>query len=1415
MMTHSVHNHLFKRLKRYLPPHLAEYLRPNIATDAALTIAIHITSVRYVLSTYLPRYLVDLIAQDPTPGKVSGGFRYGTVMFADVSGFTAMSEKLSVLGKEGAEEITAIVNEYFDTMLDISAEYGGDLLKFGGDALLIFFEGEDGAHRAVVTAQKMQQAMTAFVQVKTSLGEFPLKMSIGMGTGPVFLANLGTVEGMEYAVMGRALSNMAKAEDRAAATQVMVDQNTKDAAADIAEFSDAGDDFWLLENVAPFTPSENYLSQEIEPPPLLAGGEALELLESCLPHITVIEGLRPFVPDDLLSRLIAGPQQPSLPGSHRPVTVMFANFYGIDEIIETLGQAHEDAITQILNTHFVTMSRILARFGGVVNKVDTYAIGHRIMALFGALHAHEDDPQRAVRAAVEMNRALGKVNERAAKILSELPSDAEFGTEPLKQRIGLNSGFVFAGNVGSTARREYSVMGDEVNLTARLMGIAKEGDVLISQSTARHVRNIFELQAQEPVKVKGKSKPVANYVVSGERERPQRWANLVSIPIVGRAPELKKGYNAVEQARNGQGNLLILSGVSGIGKTRLAEEIAYYGERAELDLLAGTCLSYGHTLAYHPWAELLRAYFDIHPNDPPQARIQAVQRGMAAIDEADWLPIIADVLGLDIPDNDLTRALDAKLRRQRIFDLTLKLLQKRAAARPLIVVIEDAHWADPASMELITYVARNIAQHPVLLILPHRPDDGLPDWAAHTHATSIVLGDLDDEACLEIVYAMVGRIELPASIRQLILSKGDGNPFFISEVVRVLMDSGALEQDEGGQWRVVHDMAAVELPDTIHGMIISRIDRLLETDRRILQTASVVGRVFGYRIVDGVYVYGDRSDSLHKHLNYLSGVGLTELADSEDELYRFKHLTTREVVYESLSFEQRRGLHRRIATFIEKIFHDTLGEQISLLAYHTFEGQDWGKALYYNMETARHAQKEFANDTALSAYLRVLEAARKLEADEDTYPERLLAHESLGEVLTLLGRYDEALEHYAAARKIVEGERPSVDQYRHLADLCRKTADVYEKRSEYDTAFEWLEKGLRYLDEKEATIEAARIYLLGAGVYFRQGKNEEAIAWCERSLAVSSQIRVREAGQAMGQAYYLLGAVYTRRGDFNRAVQFCSESVRVYQNIDDIVGLSHAYNNLGMVYSDRGDWEKAGEAYRKSLTMKQTIGDVLYQAFLNNNLGNIHLYRGEWQKALHLFEQSYIIWKQVGAMLPEAVTASNMAQVYIYQADWYNTQEYLSHSQTIFTKIGSDDFLPELERRWGELYLRTSRLNRALSHIRRSIELAVKQEARLEEGMSCRMLGLVHLARGETGPAEIVLGKSLKTLTDLNSEYEAAKTKLALARLMWQSAPEEAQAYLGQATEVFEKLGAKADLSEARELAGEQAGREDKAGYNR
>lgn len=1393
-----------EQLYPYLPPHIARYYKSEVELVEVMTLAKHIQAIRRELSTYLPRYLVRSIYANPTPGNVSGGFHYGAVLFADVSGFTAMSEKLSVLGKEGAEEITHIVNNYFSTMLEINDEHGGDLLKFGGDALLIFFEGRLGSHKALGMAQAMMNAMDRFTQVKTSQGTFPLRMKIGMACGSIFLASLGTPESMDHAVMGSTLYKMAQSEHNATAGEIVVHDEVKQATSDIADFVPVGEGYWKLENLHHTVEvhRETIPAEDLPAPDV--GLDVDFLIQNILRDAEITNGLKPFVPEELFTRIANDPNRIAVYGSHRPVTITFTNFLGIDPIIENLGIDHVTSITAILNRHFVTMSEVITRFGGTVNRLDAYSNGHRILALFGALQAHEDDPQRAVRAGVEMNRALNEVNQETREILEAIPGmQDQFNTPPLTQRIGVNSGFVFGCNAGSGKRREYTVMGDQVNLTARLMAIAKEGEVLIGQSTARQVEDTFILVEKEAVKVKGKTEPVKNFTVSEVKEQAHWKTKLASHPIIGREKELQLGREVIQQVISGKARVLVISGVSGLGKTRLAEELAWYGDLEGMSLVIGTCLSYGKTMAYHPWAEVLRELFGISMTDSGQStsdRIAALQRGMEAIGEGGWSPVIAAVLGLEIPENNLTRDLDPKLRCQRVLDLTVKLINDKAYSKPLMLVIEDAHWADPASLDLIDYVARNISGHPILFMLAHRPDIGLPDWTAYPNAVDMPLEDLSDEACKQLIADMLGGLQLPHDMYDVILSRGCGNPFFIGEVVRALVDIGVLKRDSDGNFQVVQDIPRVELPDTIHGVIISRIDRLLATDRHILQVASVIGRVFAYRTLDDVYPYEDLETSLRERLNYLNELGLTEIQVIETELYRFMHLTTREVVYEGLPYEHRRSLHREIGDYIEEVYKENLSEQTNLLAYHYYEGQAWEKALNYNLVAARRAQREFANDTAILSGQRALEAADNLDPDVDTGEYRLGAHETIGEVMSLTGQYEGALEQYELATAIVAHFPVSVEKQRRLAELCRRSAEVFERQSEYETALEWLDKGLAYLDLDQVLIETADIYLLGAGVFHRQAKNEQASQWCQKSREIARQIDTHEGKRSLAQAYYLEGAILHRIGDLTRSMELCKHSLNIYQDIGDVVGEARAYNNLSNAYADLGQWEEALKALEKSLEINQRIGNIFEQGNVANNLAYIHLERGEWEQAKNLFIESNQIWKRIGAAFPDAVTLSNLAQVYIYQENWEQSYRTLNESQDLFEAIGSDDFLAELERRWGEYYLGTGDIEQALRHTRHAVEVAEEQEARLDWGLSLRVLGGIHLKQGDYDQAQKSLHEALDILEELGSDYEAAKTVLVMAHLALEQRKDFDRIKLEQACMTFKELDAKADIEQAKSL---------------
>jgi class 3 adenylate cyclase/tetratricopeptide (TPR) repeat protein len=1392
------------QLSPLLPAHLAQKLTPDIKPDDIVKITQRIRSVRNVLSTYLPRYLVEEIELDPTPGRVSGDFREGAVLFADVSGFTAMSSKLSALGKEGAEEITGIVNSYFTRMLDISRRYRGDLLKFGGDALLIYFEGESGALCSLAAGNAMQMAMRHFSALETSQGVFPLRMKIGIACGSIFMVNLGTPENMDYAILGNTLAGMAQAESIASPGQIVVSDRVRQATGSFVDFDPAGDRFWQVK--AFNLPRDLYDDLMVDKPSKKQFAEfgTPNQIADCLQDVKIIAGLSPYVPDELLSWIITDPARLSLYSSHRPVTVMFANFYGIDDFIDGVGQAYPDTITRILNAHYIAMSEVNFRYGGTISRLDTYTKGNRFLIVFGALRAHEDDPKRAVRTALEMNHRLTGVNDQIGELLDEVPGLRKISDSlKIKQRIGVNSGFVFAGNTGSGTRREYTVMGDQVNLTARMMGIAQDGEVLIGQSTARQLGGDFNLMEKERVLVKGIQEPVRNFLVQGIHESSRGKATQGTGLIAGRNEEIRLANGVVDNTLQGKGGVLVIRGVSGIGKTRLSEEIIAYGRSKNMEVLFGTCLSYGKTMTYHPWAELLQSFFDIQAADHSRGslnRIEAIQRQMDSINEGLWTPVIGTVMGLGVPDNDITREMDPKLRRQRVLDLTLKLLETRAQRQPLMLVIEDTHWADPASLDLIDYICRNIANQPVMVVLPQRPDEGLPEWSAYPHALTLELADLPRDASMEIINDLLGDAQLSDTIYDTILAKGGGNPFFIAEVLRALIDSSALQQDSGGIWQVSKVMSAVEIPDTIHGVILSRFDRLLATHRRILQVAAVIGRIFDSPTLDGVYPYADVGRSLHRHLKTLNDLGLTELHAIEREIYRFIHLTTREVVYDSLSFEHRRSMHRKIGDFIERTSMDTVSEQINLLAYHYYEGQAWEKAMNFYLAVTRHAQREFANETAILSGQRALEAATNLGPDVDTRRERIDAHDTLGEVLTLVGRYDEALNHCNLARYILEAPPHLPDQPRQMAEICRKIAAVYERRSEYENALEWLDKGLKCLGGDEVSIEAVRIYLLGTGIYRRQGLNEEATEWCHKSIQVASQIKTREGQQATAQAYYNLGGIEYRRGDMESAAAHCRQSLEIYHQIDDIAGQARAYTNLGAAYSDLGDWGRAVDAYNASLTINQRIGDVQRQGFLANNLANIHLNRGELDQAAGLFHQSNAIWKRIGSPLPDAVTLSNLAQVYIYQEKWEEAHTCLSHSEAIFKDIGSDVYIPEVERRWGELLLKTGLHDRALEHLNRSIKLAIEQDSKLERGMSLRVLGEVYLAENDYDAARDSLVKCLDILKSLNSDYEAAKVILDITRLGLRTNKDVNQDLLEEAVSTFQQLEAQRDLAEAMEL---------------
>ena len=516
---------------------------------------------------------------------------------------------------------------------------------------------------------------------------------------------------------------------------------------------------------------------------------------------------------------------------------MFVNFVGSTEILERLGDDGTGEAVHILNAYFSAVHDTVEKYGGLLVGCDLNAVGDKLLIVFGAPVAHEDDDDLAVRCALDLQKGL---------VTSGLP---------FRHRIGINSGFVFCGDVGSSFRKEYTVMGDHVNLAARLMGVASEGQILVSQSVYSKARARFLFEAQSPVQVKGKSQPVQVYALTASKEDAPR-RRISATELVGRDQELALIHETAESAFSGQGRVLSISGPAGVGKSRLAGELEKWWQSRGGLVLKGNCQTYGTNIPYLPWIAMLKSLFHLSDDDSNQERGAKVESTVSRLcpDLSDWTPLVGNLLGASIPESQELQLLDPKLRHQRLLNMLRELLLAEADSSRLLLLVDDAHWIDTASAELLDYVARNAGHRPVLICIVQRPDTILQLKSKELDIfVEIVLGELDDSLAVNLVRSITGMSAVPEELRRLVVERARGNPLFVEEVVGSLMDTGELRQNATtGDYELSHGLNDVDVPDTVQGIIMARLDRLGEETRNVLRSASVVGSSFQYSVVRDV-----------------------------------------------------------------------------------------------------------------------------------------------------------------------------------------------------------------------------------------------------------------------------------------------------------------------------------------------------------------------------------------------------------------------------------------------------------------------------------------------------------------------------------------------------------------------------------
>ncbi|MHB8510524.1 MAG: adenylate/guanylate cyclase domain-containing protein, partial [Candidatus Dormibacteria bacterium] len=864
--------------------------------------------------------------------------RDGSLVFADISGFTALSERLAQRGKAGAEEVVQLVNHCFNQFINLAHDDGAGVLKFGGDALLFFIDGGGHEKRACRAAVRMQQALRELGALRTSVGEVELGMSIGIHSAPFHFFLLGESH-RELIATGPEVSLAVELEHAASRGQVLVSEAIAAVIDEDAVGERIGPGYLLLHDPTEGQPS---------------GPVPLPLPISVNPATFIPRVLRAYLADGHVEE------------EHRQATLGFVRFGGVDSLIRGAGP---DAAAAQLRQLMADVQAAVDEEGVLLHHTDIDADGGKIYLIAGVPTASDRDEERMLRA-----------TRRILESSTELPL-----------RIGVNRGRVFVGVIGTEFRRTFDVIGDAVNLAARLMSHAEPGQILASPQVVDRSHTEFESLAMVPFAVKGKAEPVQAFLV-GQRVGARQTMPHRPLPLVGREREMRLIEASLISAVQGRGGVVELVGNAGIGKSRLLHEMS----RAcgAMGTWAAVCQPYESATPYFAFREMLRTLLDVAPGGDLDATTELLHHRVRALgdDLLPWTPLLAIPLDLVVRSTPEVEQLGSAFRRDRLNAVVHTILE-RALPNPTLFSIEDVHWMDEASADLLRHLARQLHNLPWLFCVTRRPEKGRLVLERAKTTVRIDLGALSAEASAELASAAATEWSLPPERAAVLGSRAGGNPLFLRELVR--------SAGEGGD--------AAEIPETVEAVITARIDRLDPRDRSILRCASVFGPSFSVDLISRCF--DTISDSARESRTWARLSEFVEVDPAAD--FRFRHALFREVAYEGLGFRRRREMHHTVGNVIEADHGKGADAVAELLSLHFGRAEDHEKSWRYSLTAGDRASAKYANLEAAQFYAQALAAARASGAAPAG--EVIATYEKLGDVSELAATYDQAADAYGRA----------------------------------------------------------------------------------------------------------------------------------------------------------------------------------------------------------------------------------------------------------------------------------------------------------------------------------------------------------------------------------------------------------------
>jgi class 3 adenylate cyclase/tetratricopeptide (TPR) repeat protein len=1031
-----------------------------------------------------------------------------------------------------------------------------------------------------------------------------------------------------------------------------------------------------------------------------------------------------YTPKHLAERILTS--RAALEGERKQVTVLFADMKGS---MELLADRDPEEARKLLDPVLERMMEAVHRYEGTVNQV----MGDGIMALFGAPLAHEDHAVRACYAALRMQESVKKYAEEVRRSHAAV----------VKIRVGLNSGEVVVRAIGSDLRMDYTAVGQTTHLAARMEQIADPGAIVITPETLALAEGFVQVTSLGPMAVKGLATPVEVYELTGVsvvRSRFQAAATRGFSRFVGRDAEVEQLRRALEQARQGRGQVAAVVGEPGVGKSRLASEVTH-SHRVEgwLVLEAGS-VSYGKATSYLPVIDLLKGYFRIGDRDTPREIREKVTGKTLTLDRALEATLPALLALLDVAGDDPQwQALDPPQRRQRMLDAVKRLLLREAQVQPLLVVFEDLHWIDSETQELLDSLVESLPPARLLLLVNYRPEYE-HRWGSKTSYTQIRLDPLPPESALELLHGLLGEDGTVEPLKSLLIERTEGNPFFMEESVRTLVETKALLGDRGAH-RLAQAVTDIQVPPTVQAILASRIDRLAPENKRLLQSAAVIRKDVPFALLAAIADV--REDDLRRGLAHLQAAEfLYETSLFPDLEYTFKHALTHDVAYRSLLKERRRELHGRTVEAIERLYSNLLAEHVKRLVYHAVRGEAWEKAATYGARAGTRAADRSAPgqtskvyfDTALDAVGRPPERRETLEqaievrclltaslfvlGEREAYlrcmhealalAERLGDEERLARVLAtrtnalwFAGDNLRALESGHRAVTLAEAVgRPThqIHASLNLGLVCQTVREHHRAVALFARVAELLRDGLERERLGRALYPAVLARNELAASYGQLGKFDSAMAITEEALGIA---------EALGHSTTLLTARLgscenlVRRGDFHDAIPRLEVTIQALRDAGLLVWAVSASAMLGYAYAMTGRLREGITLLREAIE-QAARGRRTHEARWTAHLCEALLRDGQVAEARELAERALGLARERGERGTEARILYLLGEIFaqsLGQDERAAAERHYVAALALAEQLGMRPLVAHCHLGLGRLYRKTSQLEQAREHL--------------------------------------------------------------------------------------------------------------------